>query len=451
MSNQQEISSIDKPVSLYVDKENPRSHAIDANDDLQGSDDDFEDIGADLTDNDPFSFEACDTDAKAGLLEHNAESPDDFWMNIVSEDQTQTGLEDFAEKSLVGGHQELLAAQHKEQHQEQQEKMNIDRIDIRKNDADMLDDSGQEQTEITIEKKYSDTSKKNDDCPVEHSVEPGQQSDQAHSPLVLHNVDKDGNCWYRCISQCIKSQEDIAEKLSNRCNDHTSARQYISGLTESQVWSNLIIEACSISLSYLDIIFEYPFLMSAIVDCRTLPKDLFDVKNLIKSACGKDGIYACQFEIEILREVLNPMDIGIITLNLHTDDEFIKTDIIEFKLSKLFAASDSSLKQSSIVLVKEDAIDHYQYLSYNSQRIIRTETLKDYIHDYLEDSELDAILDAGMEPSAVEQIDAISEKKENRLPEKIPDDVVSPHLINRKRIINVLNAIVNILQKPAEA
>lgn len=209
--------------------------------------------------------------------------------------------------------------------------------------------------------------------------------------LIPQDVDPDGNCWYRSVAACIRSDSDLSAAFENRADDHSRLRHFVADLAllhGRDFLSNLIEQVTILP----DLIQDYPFLTEALdtaIRANIRINDATEAVQLISDACRKDAVWASQFEISLMNDALSERGVRQVIVTLPDDLSFAsKSCQLEYDL--MFALDAEDVKQRyCIILLRLDLLNHYQWIPFRYNGVVVISDLLSHLEQVLDSTSVD--------------------------------------------------------------
>jgi hypothetical protein len=204
----------------------------------------------------------------------------------------------------------------------------------------------------------------------------------------IRNVKGDGHCYYRCIYQIAKVDEDVKnalyiENMDNEDEAIQEIRQYVASSLKCEKKTQTILKnLLDIYNDVPEISQNYPLLK------RINVKDTFEeIRDTVIKAIEDTNMYASSFEHEVILSRFTEesydaiVDLRIIILTKNSDEK--QEDIADKWLRQLQPILKSISNDRVSILINEDNI-HYKYMKFLNKIVIKKTDLQTYIEQSLE-------------------------------------------------------------------
>lgn len=221
--------------------------------------------------------------------------------------------------------------------------------------------------------------------------------------LIPQDVAADGNCWYHCISACIKSDAELAAAFDDRV-DHQAIRQFVADLA-LQHGKERLKNLLEMVVGLPDLIHDYPFLLAALRQAteKNQISSSTEAMQLLTEACRQNGVWASEFEISLMTEALHKLGIRQVIITVEDQDSFAsKSCLFEYDLYFALKAEDVT-QLRCIVLARVLNQDHYQWVPFYQQGVIAIDDLLHHLDEVLDNSSVDQSICGDSEPEVEEK------------------------------------------------
>ena len=202
------------------------------------------------------------------------------------------------------------------------------------------------------------------------------------------------------MSACLRSDADLCKAVFN--NDAVTAegfRNFVADLACNRghrYVQTLVDMMMSMPDMRADLEADNPFIRRALnIAIKEEPalRDRHEVMQLMAQACRQEGVWASEFEVSLIQEVLEDPGIKLLIVTVDTSESFHSRDCkLETTLVDILGAVTD--KEMCIVLLRLEKEDHYQYVTLNHHRIISVDDLWEYLEQFFESSSADGSEDS---------------------------------------------------------
>ena len=200
--------------------------------------------------------------------------------------------------------------------------------------------------------------------------------------FVVYNVKGDGNCYYRCVWQLVKSSLNVATALCTNDNEiETNGIQelrdfVVMNIIHDNQTKDYLYNLIELYKSAPDILNMFPILKDICLK-DTFERQCKHVINLIKTT----NCMASSFEHTIIQQSLNRIGIEIIVLSQR--DDLDVDDLSDKWLKELYVLIPKVNCPKIAILINEDNI-HYKYTRFSKQIIFDKRVILEYLQSAMD-------------------------------------------------------------------
>jgi hypothetical protein len=206
----------------------------------------------------------------------------------------------------------------------------------------------------------------------------------------IRNVKGDGHCYYRCIYQIAKADEDVKNALYiEHIDDEEAAvqeiREYVAmSLKCEKKTQNILKNLLDIYKDVPEISQNYPLLKKIKVG-----DNFEEIRDIVIKAIEDTNMYASSFEHEVILSRFTEesydaiVDLKVIILTKNSDEK--QEDFADKWLRQLQPILKTISHERVSILINEDNI-HYKYMKFLNKIIIKKKDLQNHIEQLLEES-----------------------------------------------------------------